>query len=333
MSQNHYDVIIIGSGAGGGTLAYRLAPSGKNILLLERGNFLPKERENWDTHQVYTKGRYQSTETWYNGDQPFRPAIHYWVGGNTKMYGAALFRLRREDFGEVRHEGGISPAWPINYEELAPYYSQAEKLYHAHGQRGLDPTEPPTDEPYPYLPLPHEPRIQQLADDLTKLGYHPFPLPLGARLGEENPYPHAPTILSNFDGYPDPTETKADAHVCAVNPALVHPNVTLMTDSFVEKLETSLTGREVTRVQVRRNGATETYTGSIVVAACGAANSAALMLRSANDRHPHGLANSSGLVGRNYMCHNNATFVAISALLHKYPQYMAVITPSGHCML
>src|SRR3712207_2636322 len=205
MSADHYDVIIIGTGAGGGTLAYALAPSSKRMLLLERGGFLPKERENWDTKAVYVDKRYQAHETWYWGDKPFRPEIHYWVGGNTKMFGAALFRLREADFGEIRHAEGVSPAWPIAYGDLAPYYTRAERLYHAHGQRGIDPTEPPIDDPYPFPPLPHEPRIQQLEHDLKKLGYRPFPLPLGVRLGDDKPYPQAMINLSTFDGYPDPS--------------------------------------------------------------------------------------------------------------------------------
>lgn len=308
----HYDIIIIGTGAGGGTLAYRLAPSGKKILLLERGGFLPKERENWDTKAVFKDKRYVTDEIWYEDDRPFRPEMHYWVGGNTKMYGAALFRLRKEDFGEIQHAEGVSPAWPIDYEDLEPYYTEGEKLYHAHGKRGVDPNEPPTETPYPYPPLPHEPRVQQLEDDLKNLGLSPFPLPLGVNLGDDKSHPQAKTVLSTFDGYPDLTEAKADAHVIAVKPALEHDNVTLMIDSYVEKLETDADGRTVTGVHVRREGGTEVFTADIVVVSCGAANSAALMLRSANDKHPNGLANSSDLVGRNYMCHNNGTFVAIS---------------------
>jgi choline dehydrogenase-like flavoprotein len=310
--ENQYDVIIIGTGAGGGTLAYSLAPSGKRILLLERGGFLPKERENWDTRAVYVEKRYQARETWYNGDTPFRPEIHYWVGGNTKMFGAALFRLREQDFGAIHYPDGVSPAWPLGYRDFEPYYTRAERLYHVHGQRGIDPTEPPNEAPYPYGPLPHEPRVQQLKEDLERLGYHPFPLPIGVRLGDDKPYPQAPTVLSTFDGYPDLTETKADAHVIAVKPALEYPNVTLLTGRFVERLETDTSGRSVTHVLAQHGDQREIYSADLVVVSAGAANSAAIMLRSGNDKHPHGLANSSGLVGRNYMCHNNATFLAIS---------------------
>lgn len=307
-----YDIIIIGTGAGGGTLAYALASTGKRILLLERGEFLPRERENWSSRAVNVERRYKARETWYHGEQPFQPQIHYWVGGNTKLFGAALFRLREADFGAIRHAGGVSPAWPLGYADFAPYYTRAEALYHAHGLRGADPTEPPSSDPYPFPPLAHEPRVQRLADDLERMGYRPFPLPIGLRLGDAGDRPRAPVNLSLFDGYPDPTETKADAHVVAVKPALAHANVTLLTGRFVERLETDATGRRVVAVHARHGDAQERYSADLVAVACGAANSAALMLRSASDRHPDGLANSSGLVGRNYICHQNSTFLALS---------------------
>lgn len=310
-SATEFDVIIIGTGAGGGTLAHRLAPSGNRIMLIERGGFLPRERENWDPVAVFRDGRYQAKEKWYDKfDQPFSPYTHYWVGGNTKVYGAALLRMREDDFREVRHYGGISPAWPITYRDLEPYYTQAETLYSVHGQHGIDPADPTASKPYPHEPLAHEPFIQGMYDDLTALGHRPFPLPIGVRLGESKT-PQAPYRLSNFDGFPDLTEVKSDAHVVAVQPALARSNVNIMTDSKVDRLLTSASGREVTGVVVRRGDETETLRAKIVVAACGAINTAALMLRSANDAHSNGLANSSGLVGRNYMCHNNGLFIAV----------------------
>ncbi len=315
MAQNdHYDVIIIGTGAGGGTMARALAPTGKRILILERGGFLPRERENWDTESVVVKKRYAPNETWYFFDRPFRPGHpHYFVGGSTKLFGAAMFRLREWDFGEVVHEGGIAPAWPISYADMEPFYTQAEKMYSVHGQAGSDPTEPARSEPYPYPPLQHEPRIQQLSDDLVNLGYRPFPLPMGVQLGDESGKPGALTVLSQFDGFPDPTESKADAHVVGIKYALQFDNVTLRTHSYVERLVTDSSGRNVTQVVVKKeDGGEERYSADTVIVSCGAVNSAALFLRSKNEQHPDGLANRSGLVGRNYMSHNNATFLAIS---------------------
>src|SRR6516225_9930762 len=316
MASERYDVIIIGTGAGGGTLAYRLAPTGKRILLLERGDFLPRERDNWDPTAVFVHSKYKARETWYGKDgRAFHPGIHYYVGGNTKFYGAALFRLRKEDFGEIRHHGGISPAWPIGYADFEPYYSEAERLYHVHGEHGVDPTEPPASRPYPHSPVSHEPRIQELCDGLRARGYHPFPLPLGILLDEAKGKPkrHSACVRCDaFDGYPCLVNGKADAQVICVDPALDHPNVTLLTNAYVRRLDADGSGRTVTKVLVERCGALEEYAADIVVVAGGAINSALLLLRSANDTHPHGLANSSGVVGRHYMRHNNSAFLAIS---------------------
>ncbi|WP_451982230.1 FAD-dependent oxidoreductase [Azospirillum endophyticum] len=313
MPTDRYDVIIIGSGAGGGTLAYHLAPTGKRILLLERGEHLPRERENWESRAVVVEGRYKAPETWVDKDgRTFHPGTHYCVGGNTKLYGAVLFRLRERDFGPLHHKGGVSPPWPIGYADLAPYYTRAERLYSVHGERGSDPTEPPCDDPYPHPPVSHEPRIQALFDDLKRAGHRPFPLPVGIRLDESRPHRSDCVRCSTCDGFPCLVQAKADAHVTCVAPALEHPNVTLLTGAYVDRLETSPSGREIAGVVVRRDGVEATYRADIVVVSCGAINSAALLLRSANDRHPGGLANRSGVVGRHYMCHLNSALIAVS---------------------
>jgi choline dehydrogenase-like flavoprotein len=313
MSTERYDVIIIGSGAGGGTLAYRLAPSGKRILILERGDYLPRERENWSSDAVFAQNRYKARETWLDrDDKPFHPGIHYWVGGNTKMYGAVLLRLRERDFGELPHADGVSPAWPLSYRDFAPYYTEAERLYHVHGERGSDPTEPPCDDPYPYPAVSHEPRIRQLTDDLVRAGHRPFPLPVGIMLDEQKPQDSACIRCATCDGFPCLVQAKADAHVVCVAPALRHSNVRLLTGAYVERIETSATGREAIEVVVKRGSETERYRGNIIVVACGAINSAALLLRSSNWAHADGLANGSGVVGRHYMCHNNSALIAIS---------------------
>ncbi len=310
---NNYDVIIIGSGAGGGTLALKLAPSGKRILILERGGFLPREKENWDPTEVFPRNRYVSKDTWYDKDnKPFQPGSHYFVGGATKMYGAALFRLRAEDFTAHRTKDGMSPDWPIRYDDLEPWYTQAERLYNVHGQRGDDPTDPPASAPYPFPPVSHEPRIQELADDLKRAGFHPAYAPTGIMLNEADK-PHGRCIrCDTCDGFPCLVHAKSDAEVIAVRPAAEHPNVTLLTNAHVLRLETNATGSAVTKVIVERAGQTEEYTGDIVVVSCGAANSARLLLMSANDKHPHGLANGSDMVGRNYMFHNAVALVALS---------------------
>jgi choline dehydrogenase-like flavoprotein len=308
-----YDVIIIGSGAGGGTLARHLAPSGKRILLIERGGWLPREPENWDSAQVFIDNRYVSKDTWYDRDgKPFQPGVHYYVGGATKLYGAALYRLRREDFGEVRHHDGLSPAWPISYEAMEPYYTKAEQQYQVHGARGEDPTEPPSSAPYPYPAVSHEPRIQQLHDDLARAGYRPFHSPCGIMLNEAD-MPWSPCVrCEDCDGFPCLVHAKSDAEVLAVRPALQYKNLTLVTDAQVTELRTNAAGTAVTEVVARHKGEPVTYTAGIVVVSCGAANSAKLLLQSANDKHPRGLANGSDQVGRNYMFHNSAAVLAVS---------------------
>ena len=309
----HYDIAIIGTGAGGGTLLHALAGRGKRILVLERGDYVPREKANWSTRAVNLEGRYQTKEMWRDREgQPLHPHTNYYVGGNTKFYGAALFRLRREDFGEIKHWGGVSPAWPIGYEDIEPYYTAAERLYHVHGERGVDPTDPPASAPYPHPAVSHEPRIQQLHDDWARLGLRPFHVPLGIMLDEGNPRASRCIRCETCDGHPCLVGAKSDAQVVAVDPALRDPNVTLLTNAYVAKLETSASGREVTRLVVKRGEATETHSADVVVVSAGAINSAALLLRSASDRHPRGLANGFDMVGRHYMGHVNSVLMAIS---------------------
>ncbi|HSK25959.1 MAG TPA: GMC family oxidoreductase [Jiangellales bacterium] len=313
---DHYDVIVIGSGAGGGTLTHALAPTGTRVLLLERGDFFPREIENWDSRSVWLDKRYANAGTWRNlaDGSTFTPKQHYYVGGNTKVYGAILFRFRERDFGEIRHVDGVSPAWPIDYADLEPWYTRAERLYQVHGERGTDPTEPPADVPYPYPAISHEPRIAQLDADLRAAGLQPFPLPNGILIDESAPWQSACIRCATCDGYACITNGKADAAVVAVEPSLRYPNVTLLTRALVTRLETDPTGRSVERVVVERDGTVEEYSADVVVLAAGAINSAALLLRSANDRHPDGLGNGSGVVGRHLMLHNNSSLIAFSRL-------------------
>src|SRR5215208_4737337 len=275
-NDTHYDVIIIGSGAGGGTLAYKLAPSGLRILLLERGDYVVREPENWSTLAVNKQGRYNTKETWRTATgAELHPHTNYYVGGNTKFYGAALFRLRREDFGVVRHHDGLSPAWPISYEDLEPFYAQTEAMYHVHGNRGEDPTEGWASGPFPHAAVSHEPRIQQLADDFAASGCKPFHVPLGVMLKEDDPQRSRCIRCGTCDGFPCLVQAKSDAHVCAVEPALEHPNVTLLTNAKVTRLETDASGRVVSRVHVELDGGErETFSADFVAVSCGAINSA-----------------------------------------------------------
>ena len=308
----HYDLIIIGTGAGGGTVAHELASTGKKILILERGEFLPREKENWSPKKVYQEQRYYTKEQWCDHqNETFHPQTCYWVGGNTKVYGAALLTMRARDFEEVEHKGGISPAWGLKYRDFAPYYAKAEKLFHVHGKKGQDPTKPQREE-YPYPPISQEPDMQATVNSLQQLGYSPFALPVGLKLNEVDQTLSQCIRCDTCDGFPCLVDGKADAEVSCINPVRQYENVTLMTGIKVTRLHTSPSGKEVTGVEAEIGDRSQIFSADLVVVACGAINSAALLLRSANDSHPHGLANSSDQVGRNFMKHLSTTIVALS---------------------
>lgn len=300
MRHEHYDIIVIGTGAGGGTMAQALAGSGARILVLERGDFVPQEDENWSPEAVWKHLRYRTTECWLDErGREFRPYMHYCVGGNTKFWGSVLYRLRRADFQAVEHIDGVSPAWPIDYETLEPYYERAERLYQVHGASGEDPTEPPR-RPFPHPPVPHARGMSALADAIRAQGLHPSHLPLGLI----NPgAPDGCELCRTCNSFPCRIRRKSDAEVCCVEPSAAASNVTLLTRAMARRLETDPSGRRVAAVEIDRDGQRTRLTADYVVVSCGAVNSAALLLRSANDRHPHGLANSSGMVGTRYMAH------------------------------
>lgn len=317
--REHRDVIVIGSGPAGGTMAAELAATGASVLLLERGDWMPRERANWDSEEVFGKARYGAVETFYDrDDKPFTPGLHYAVGGNSKVYGAALFRLNPADFGEIKHHGGISPAWPISYDDLEPYYVRAEHLYKVHGKHGEDPFAGRSSQDYKYPPVQHEPRIQQLADGLAAQGLHPFHLPIGVDLIQDEhgraTYDSPCIRCDRVDGFPCLVGAKSDSEVIAVRPALAaHPNLQLLTRATVRRLVTDDAGGTVTGVVTEMpDGSEQTFTADIVVLSAGSILSAALLLASANDKHPRGLANSSDVVGRHYMRHNNVALMALS---------------------
>jgi choline dehydrogenase-like flavoprotein len=297
MTNARFDIVIIGSGAGGGTMAYALAPSGARILLIERGDFVPQEEENWSPEAVWRHRRYRQTEQWVDDTglgRAFLPYTHYGVGGNTKFWGSALFRLRIEDFEETAHAGGTSPGWPVDYAAFAPYYDRAEQIYQVHGQHGVDPTDPPRG-PYPYAAVPHAPRMAEIAEQLRAEGLHPSALPLGLREGC--------VLCRTCNSFPCRIHAKSEADVCCVRPALQHTSVTLWTNARAERLVTDGRGLRVTGVDVVKDGVSVRVEAPIVIVSCGAVNSAALFLRSSSPAHPRGLANSSGLVGARYMAH------------------------------
>ena len=334
---NEYDVIVIGTGAGGGTLALHLAQAGKKILILERGPFMPQEKLNWDTNAVFLDNRYHTKETWQNKDGgDLHPQQAYFVGGQTKVYGAAMFRMRAEDFGVIQHKGGISPAWPISYADMEPYYTRAEELFHVHGDLGtapvvpggygssFDPTEPFHSKKYPYPPLPNEPRMQTIENDVRQLGINTFPMPLGLKRNDADPVASKCIRCDTCDGYPCLLHAKSDADINCIRQIMHLPNVTLMTNSRVTKLITNDSGTAVTAVEVMHSGtgkhappasnrsSTATYAAGLFALCAGAVNSAVVLLASANDKHPAGLANSSDQVGRNFMYHQADALLALT---------------------
>jgi choline dehydrogenase-like flavoprotein len=313
MVESRHDVIVIGTGAGGGAVLSKLAGTGKRILVLERGDHLVREKRNWDPRAVQLEARYDTTERFRDRDgAEFRPGAKYVVGGNTKVWGAALLRMRPGDFEETRLRDGVSPAWPLDYDDFEPYYAEAERLYRVRGRRGVDPTEGPSSAPYPYPPIRHEPRVERLLSDLRVAGVRPFDLPLGLQRDDAAPESSACIRCDTCDGFPCLVRGKADSEVICVEPALRSGTVELRRNAKALRLLTGRDPRRVDAVEVEIDGRIERFGADLFVVACGAIQSAALLLRSRSPRHPAGLGNSSGLLGRNYMTHQNSAVFAIS---------------------
>jgi choline dehydrogenase-like flavoprotein len=317
------DVLIIGSGMGGGTMAWALKDCGARVLIVERGGFLPREPENTQPEHMYLKGRYKNAGLWYNGrtNQPFAPGTYYWVGGNTKFYGASMPRFRRSDFTEVRHQEGYSRAWPFSYDDLEPFYGQAERLFDVHGRVGEDLTEPAHSTPYPFPMLDHEPTVERLANSMRDQGLHPFHTPNAMNVRTQADR----AAVTTADGCPDNTGMKAEAENKVIRPALTSDRVQLMINTPVTRLLTSADGRRVVAVEARHQGRIIRIEANRVVLAAGAVNSTALMLRSATKDHPHGLGNSSGQLGRNYMVHNSTFFVGVNPLRPNRTQWQKTL--------
>ena len=309
-----YDLIIIGSGAGGGTVAYALANTGKKILILERGQELPVEPQNWDPKAVFIDQRYRTKEQWLDKkNKPFTPNTNYWVGGNTTFYGAALMRMKKRDFEAVPHFDGLSPAWPLSYTDYAPWYEQAEKLWRVHGQRGIDINDQPDDPPYPYPAVMDDPGVAKLKKHFEGIGWHPSPLPLGIDRDEAHPQTSHCVRCTTCGGYPCMLKAKSDARSIVLDPIRDLPNVTILTGHKVTRIETDGAGKTVTGVVTQTDTGTQTFRGTLYMLAAGAANSAAILLQSRTANHPDGLANRSGLVGRNYMFHTTSAVISVLA--------------------
>lgn len=317
------DVLIIGSGVGGGSVALQLAGSGARVMVLERGPVLAREPQNWDVEAVFCDQRYKTTETWYADGRRFRPGMFYFVGGHTKFYGTAMFRFRERDFDEVVHDEGVSPAWPIRYADLEPWYGEAERLFGVRGQAGTDPTDPPRSTPYPHAAVPHEPVLAAIEARLRAQGLTPFPMPSAVDFGPGGRCRRC----ANCDAMPCQIDAKGDAEVRLIRPAVARGNVSVRANVRVERLLTDDTGRRIVAAEVVDDGVRRRITADVFVLSAGAINSAAVLLRSANDRHPRGLANSADVVGRHYMTHNTTALMAVHPLKRnptRFPKTLAV---------
>ncbi|HUG61734.1 MAG TPA: GMC family oxidoreductase [Methylomirabilota bacterium] len=300
------DILVIGSGMGGASFAAGIAGLGAKVTILERGKRLADSPENRDPRAIFQRGHFRPKEMWLDHEgREFNPGNYANVGGNTKFYGAVLIRYRREDFAEMAHEEGVSPAWPYPYETLEPWYTAAERLYEVRGDAASDPTEPPHSAPYPHPPVPDEPAIAVVRARMAATGLRPFSLPLGIDI--ERWLARAATP---WDAYPNTDFGKSDAETCGLKQALLDPDVTLVTETTVTRLVAGEGGR-IVAVEAVRGGERIVYRPGLVVLAAGAVQSAALLLESADEGHPAGIANRSDQVGRNFMNHNATAMLAV----------------------
>jgi len=294
-------VAIVGSGMGGATTAYGLAQAGIDCLVIERGDFVKKEDANWSAREIFINQRYKPNEKWIDHKgREFTPGVHYLVGGNTKVYGSSLPRFREQDFLETKHKEGISPAWPFSYADLEPYYCQAEQLYKVHGATGEDPTEPHRSQPFPYPALAHEKYISNLATKLTAAGVKPHSNAMGVDLKSDGKCIRCGTC----DGFVCKLDAKSDAQTCALEPAIKTGKVKLETNLKVTKVVVK--NGKVDHLLAQREGLEVKIVAKKYVLSLGAVNTAALLLRSG------AVANSSGLLGKNFMMHNNAHIAAFN---------------------
>jgi choline dehydrogenase-like flavoprotein len=301
------DIVVIGSGMGGATFAAGLAPSGARILILERGERLVDRPETRDARAIFQRGVFRPREEWFDAaGEAFNPGNYYYVGGNTKLYGAVLIRYRAQDFAPIQYADGATPGWPFGYDELAPWYTRAEALYNVRGSLGEDPTEPEHSAPYSFPPVPDEPAIAAVRERLAKAGMHPFSLPLGVDIGRWLARAKTP-----WDAFPDAGTGKMDAESCGLKAALAYDNVTLQTGARVVRLETDSAGKRIEALVYESGGETRRLSPKLVVLAAGAVNSALLLLASADGAMPNGLANRTDQVGRHFMNHNLSAALAI----------------------
>jgi len=318
-----YDVVIIGSGVGGSITARRLAEKGVRVLILERGDFVPREPENWSVEKVFFEKKYKAKDTWIdrNGN-PFDPGMYYNVGGSTKFYGGALFRLRERDFEDLEHHGGVSPAWPMRYKDMEPYYDEAERIFRVHGDDSDDKTAPHRNGPYPFAPVPSEPIVARMAESFRRQGISASAMPSGVNSGAAG----SCILCRTCDGFPCKIGQKNDAETCGLEPALATGKVDLKTKTLARRLILAKDGRKIEAVEVEERGEIKRYSAPLFVLSCNAVNSSALLLRSADTAAPKGVANKSDVVGRHYMVHNQTALMGLSHKINstKFQKTLAI---------
>lgn len=324
--EQHYDIVIVGSGIGGASILSALVDTGASILLLERGAQLPDTADARDAEAVFVEQSFKSDEQWRDANgKLFSPGNYYYLGGNSKFYGAVMLRYRERDFSDLKFTTGVSPGWPFSYAELAPFYEAAETLYQVRGTTGEDSCDPSGDRGYIEGPVPDETSIAELRQKLLDKGYHPFSLPLAVDIKRWLARSKTP-----WDGFPDTNSGKIDAQAAALNPALKHANVTLLCGAKVSRLNASESGKRIQSVDFVKDGQSLSVSASLVILSAGAINSAALLLASKCERFPKGLANSSDQVGRNFMNHNCSALLAINPFRRNRSIYQKTIAVNDY---
>lgn len=299
------DIVIIGSGIGGATAAYMLAPTGARILILERGQRITDSPETRDDRAIFQKGFFRPKEQWLDAKaEAFSPNNYYNVGGNSKYYGAILYRYRAEDFGVMEHMEGATPGWPFTYDEIEPWYGKAERLYQVRGALGDDPTEPLHSSPYPYPAIADEPSLAVVRDRLKRQGIKASSLPIAIDIEAWLARAHTP-----WDAFPDTFTGKIDAETGPLHKALAFDNVTLLTGARVLRFEAAPDGKSISAASVQQGDRVTKVKAKHFILAAGAVNSAALLLRS------NGLAKGSDQLGRNFMNHNCTAMITIDPRL------------------
>jgi len=309
-----YDFVVIGSGAGGGTLAHELAACDARVLLIEAGDWL----------RPTAPGAGEPLGRYIGDYYPDRSVPIEVVGGQTKFYGAALYRYRESDFAAVEHEAGTTPGWPLDYAELAPFYDRVEAVYKVHGDPGLDRTEPPRGRPLPHSHLPHSPTVARMVARLAEVGAEPAPIPR-ALLWQNASGPCQ--LCATCDAHLCRVEAKGDTDIAAVRPALASGRVTLLTRTRALRILTDPSGRQATGVEVERDGERAIVPAGGIVVSAGLEATVALLRRSRTGAWPEGLGNAGGALGRYLAGHSTGMlfpFVSLRKMADEHTKTFAI---------